>query len=437
MMINIFRQESVRIFLKRGCYLSVALFAAGLSGLVFSVALASVSLDATAAHGVGWFLLSTLSLPLTGFRFFVVGQKGAVTEKIDGLPEGLLLVNFLILFLFIVISLTLSYFEYGLFDHLTLFLIFRGLGIPLTALNSVLSGYLVRAGCEKILLRITFESIFLHLIAATLLIVIPTTAPVLLLGYVGFVGLSIQVYVCCRYVRILRLSKRLIDIFIPHNCWKKGYMVGKTALAAGGDVIILSSTFWIVLTSLGAVDPMAAAYTSIGFSIVRTFVVPLKSFGLVAGRMLNAAENEIELRRRERAFFLTMLSICSFLSLFSLLIYASKNLTATITPSLFWQSNAPLIFLAIAIQIAIEPWASFRAAVMKVTMSPFVALLALAMSLWAMVLPVILSLSVFSLLTLESTWITLIFGRLLFACLLQFQAQNGFMVSIRSPQSTA
>lgn len=64
---------------------------------------------------------------------------------------------------------------------------------------------------------------------------------------------------------------------------------------------------------------------------------------------------------------------------------------------------------------------------MKVTMSPFQVLLALAGSLWGFVLPIVGGLWFTGRLTLEATWLTLLFGRLLFACLLQLQASNGLL----------
>lgn len=94
----------------------------------------------------------------------------------------------------------------------------------------------------------------------------------------------------------------------------------------------------------------------------------------------------------------------------------------------FWRSGATFILPAIAIQFLIEPWASFRAAALKVTLSPVAVLLALTVALWAAVLPAIGVLWAVGHLTLKTAWITWILGRVLFAGLLHLQAKNGFIV---------
>lgn len=160
-------------------------------------------------------------------------------------------------------------------------------------------------------------------------------------------------------------------------------------------------------------------------------MLPLKSFGLVAGRMLNAPKEGEGPKTTERALFWAIVSICSGVAFVFLAFYLGKDVIARFFASGFWQSGATFILPAIAIQFLIEPWASFRAAALKVTLSPFAVLRSLAISLWAAVLPLIGYLWTVGHLTLESTWIIWLSGRLLFAGLLQVQAKNGFIVQSR------
>ncbi|MEG9883757.1 MAG: hypothetical protein V6Z86_03900 [Hyphomicrobiales bacterium] len=306
---TVFRRESIRAFLRRGSHLAVAMSAGRLNGLIFLTALASVSAEAVAAYGIGSFLFSALSTPLTGLRIFVVGQRGqgSEIEKIAGFPEGFLLATLLSLSLFIMLPVALTIWGHGLFGDLPLYLVFRGLGMPLIGVNSVLGGYLVRAGRENVLLRITTQAICIWAMAAVALTIIPFAKQLYLLGFVGFVSFSVQIYRFCRYARALGLSRRTFTVFLPDNSWGAGCAIARKSLAAGADIIVLLLTLWIILTSLGAIDPAAAAYTSIGFSITKLFLLPLKSFGLVAGRMLNAPKESEEPRTTERALFRAML----------------------------------------------------------------------------------------------------------------------------------
>ncbi len=423
-----FLQRTTRDFLKRGGQLSFAIFAAGISGLIFSVALATTSTQAAAAHGMGWFLCAAFSVPLSGFRIVVISQRRKQSRpfRIKGMAEAFYLLCGSLLLLFGVTSTTILLISDDLSSLLPAYLVFCAIGFPVTGLNALMGGYLVRAQMENTQLAVTFQAILLQLTAASALQFLPAN-PALLLSFVGMISLTTQIYISLRYCIALRITNHLRTLFQPTGSWRAGYAISGQALASGSDIIVLSSTFWLVLTALRATDPAAATYTSIGFTIVRTFIVPLKSFGVVAGRMLRSLDRTENLEATERSMFMAIVSICALLSLTLLGIAAWNAGLSPFSTSCFWTTSGPLILCAIAIQFLIEPCAAFRAAVMKVTMSPFQVLLALAGSLWGFVLPIVGGLWFTGRLTLEATWLTLLFGRLLFACLLQLQASNGLL----------
>lgn len=257
---TVFRHKSVRTFLKRGGHLAVATSAARVNGLIFLTALASVSTEAVAAYGIGSFLFSALSRPLTGLRIVVIAQRGqgSEIEKIAGFPEGVLLANLLCLSLFIALPVALTIWGHGLFGDLTLYLVSRGLGLPLVGVNSVLGGYLVRAEREAVLLKVTTQAICIWVMAAAALTIIPFAKELYLLGFIGFVSFSVQIYRFYRYARALGLSRRglsrrglsrrglsrrTLAAFFPDHSWGKGYAIAKKSLTAGADIIVLVLTF--------------------------------------------------------------------------------------------------------------------------------------------------------------------------------------------------
>lgn len=212
----------------------------------------------------------------------------------------------------------------------------------------------------------------------------------------------------------------------------------KTALArvprtaAGGyDGLILMTSFIVVSQVAVSHGAATGAATVTLIAAVRTIVVPLKSFGIVGGRLIRSQTSDP--MTTARLFWL--------LVRVGAIAIAPLGLVCLIVPAapialLQLESTSDVEFAVRLVggQLLLEPLTGLGAAMLKVIVKPTALLLPLATSLLGWALPATLALNALSDLTVAGIWTILLIGRIGFAAFLIRAARPGRLLP---PQFTA
>lgn len=421
-------------FLKRGGQLSTALFFSGLTGLIFSSALINVNPVIVSAFGISLSLYLWIVTPFLGFRIFIVSK--ASDKMQNGLFEAALLATLFGFCLYAIFAYIFIFnYENPYKELLSTYIFIQALSIPMSVICAILSGLLVRQGNEKILATTTFHIIVLEVLFVIWIVVGPLPDDKILIELIGIQGVISSIYMMIRYLGALDIngwqSFQKLSFRTKKFYWRQGFGIIKQVVAGASDVIILSSSFFILLSLIAHVDPGTAAVTTLGIAIVRTFVIPLKSFGTVGGRILLNQKDPIKTAQLDREFFYLIVWGCTGISgIFALLALLLPSLGPMFSKQ-FTTQGGQWVLLAIAIQFLLEPWAGFRSAALKITITPAATLPQLAIALWGIVLPVGFLLFHVGHLNIFTLWILLLSGRLIFLLLIQFSSKSGYIYPIQ------
>ncbi|NKY99208.1 MMPL family transporter [Nocardiopsis dassonvillei subsp. albirubida] len=184
------------------------------------------------------------------------------------------------------------------------------------------------------------------------------------------------------------------------------------SLSGAFDVLVLVATFALV-AQIATSLPVAQAAATVAFiTVIRTLVVPLKPYGMVAGRLLRTVESAPEDHGRRMRLF--TVSTALLLWPIALLFLAAPGPIA----GLLGLEQEPMVLWGVrlvGVQLLMEPWAGFLSSVLKVVVAPHATVRSLVVLLWCTALPVIALLALTGLLNLLSLWLVLVAARAGFA----------------------
>ncbi|WP_157579795.1 MULTISPECIES: hypothetical protein [unclassified Plantibacter] len=190
-------------------------------------------------------------------------------------------------------------------------------------------------------------------------------------------------------------------------------LVPRTA-AGGYDGLILMGAFLVVSQVALLQSPATGAAVVSLIAVVRTIVVPLKSFGIVGGRLIR--KQTTDPTDTARLFWRLVRVGAIALTPVGLVCVIAPGVAMAVL-HLPDTADAELAVRLIGVQLLLEPITGLGAAMLKVLIAPTALLAPLAIALWAWAVPAVLIANLFTELTAASIWGILLIGRLLFCAL--------------------
>lgn len=204
----------------------------------------------------------------------------------------------------------------------------------------------------------------------------------------------------------------------PRVAWRSlASALGGSALGAA-DGIILMAAFILIVEAARGRSAEAAVAVLFAINVARLFVLPLKQFGMVGGRMLAGADPS-DRPAFSRAFLSVVLGIMAGAAVLVVALVAVGGAPSSVSLAL-----AGLV----AAQLLVEPFASYRSAVRKVLEGPAASLAPLAATAAAAVGAVLLLSGPLAgagaALGAEAIWVIWALGRLAFAVAVHLGARR-------------
>ncbi|WP_439663348.1 hypothetical protein ACSHWB_19045 [Lentzea sp. HUAS TT2] len=284
----------------------------------------------------------------------------------------------------------------------------------LVPVTSMMSGILVLMGKEGVALRVAVENLVLTIAVAFALTFFDLSGPAMLLC-IGLLGATVDLLLVVRQWIGLGPMRRAVGAALRQGVrlisapgrWDYVKAVPR-AVSGAVDALFLAATFTVVTAVATTVSPVAGAITGSLVALIRTVVVPLKAYGMVAGRMTKQSDDAT-----------TMTTFITTVSLF----FVPAGLFLLISPATFvnlvgeFPADSPGILLAVRLvgaQLVLEPFTGFVSSALKVLVAPSATLRSLAIALFGFALPAILVLHWTGSLSLGGVWIVLLSARVLF-----------------------
>ncbi|MEZ7130507.1 hypothetical protein ACBR40_34685 [Nonomuraea sp. AD125B] len=420
------RQPKARLaaaFLAKGTQLAAALFLSGLKGLIFFAAIRGYDPDVAAAYGVG--ITVTLAVSMLGAGLNVVAvQKLAGVDVHEDTRErrhrlsaiGATAVSSALL-------LTLALLAAGAVlalvgDGLTsLFFWCRMPGVLVIPLQGVVTGALVASGREGAALRTSMENLVLNAAAAAILPVLSLSPPAALIAIAVYGTLADTFTLIRQLVRLGRLGSHLLGAVRSATpvvvTQPLSHLRGAWQAAAGAsDGLIMMGSFALITLAAAQVDNETAMTVTALISLMRTIIIPLKSYGLVGGRMAMAPGHGLRPDQRVNLYAAVIAGLLLPLSL--TMIFAPDAMLHLI--GLEAASGPAVLAVRLAgAQLLLEPITGFGAAALKILVGPSAAMTALLISMAGVALPVVAVLLVSADLSVASIWGALLAARICFA----------------------
>ncbi|SMQ73947.1 hypothetical protein SAMN06295909_3492 [Plantibacter sp. VKM Ac-1784] len=179
--------------------------------------------------------------------------------------------------------------------------------------------------------------------------------------------------------------------------------------AAGAyDGVVLLSTFALVSQLAASVGPLPGAVTVTAIAFVRSVVIPLKSIGLVGGRLV--------VHRSDRRLIDSGLIRQAIGTVAYVLVPVGAALALAPWPlqhvlGLPQGHDTELVVRLVGFQLMLEPIAGVGSAMLKVIVKPTAVLLPLTICMWGLTLPVIAIGSAAGALSLPTIWAVLLTAR--------------------------
>lgn len=188
--------------------------------------------------------------------------------------------------------------------------------------------------------------------------------------------------------------------------------------AAGGyDGIVLLSTFTLVSQLAFHVSPLTGAVTVTAIAFVRSIVIPLKSVGLVGGRLVvqGSAGGAIDASLIRRAIGTVACFLVPVGAVIALAPWPLQQLLG-LPPG----PDVELVIRLVGVQLILEPIAGVGSAMLKIIVKPTTVLLPLVLCMWGFVLPVIAIGTAMHTSSLLSIWTILLTARIAFCVCVLF-----------------
>ncbi len=421
--------RATRDFLSRGTKMALAMFLPGARVLVFFSALSAYGPEVPASYG------STLSLLLvvmslgTAYQILVVARLRGETLLRDTEKPAALAAVVLAGSVFLSAAALVAGGGALFFQHSpALFAAYYLACLPsvfIAPLMYAAGGILVVTGQEGVRLRTSAENFagYAVLAAAVFLWQPPPVVALVVIGAgCSLIDLATLVRTVLRTeprartaaVRAVRTgARRMFSAHVMRSV--------PGSFSGSFDVLVLVVTFALV-AQIATSLPVAQAAATVAFiTVVRTLVVPLKPYGMVAGRLLRTAEGVPEDPTRRLRLFTASMALV--LWPVALLFLAAPGPIA----GLLGLEQEPLVLWGVrlvGVQLLLEPWAGFLSSVLKVVVAPHATVRGLVVLLWCTALPVIALLALAGLLNLLSLWLVLVTARAGFALYTVYTARR-------------
>lgn len=425
-------------FLARGTKMALAMFLPGIKVLVFFSALSVYGPEVPASYG------STLSLLLvvlslgTAYQILVVARLRKETllhdaDKPAALASVVLAGSVCLAAVALVAGGAALFFQHSPVLFAAYYLAYLP-SVLIAPLLYAAGGILVVTGQEGVRLRTSVEN-FVGYAALAVAVFLWQPSPVVALVVIGLGCSLIDFATLVRSVlraepearnaalRAVRIGAR--DMF-------SAQVVRSVPGSFSGsfDVLVLVMTFALV-AQIATTLPVAQAAAAVAFiTVTRTLVVPLKPYGMVAGRLLRAFEGTPEERgRRLRLFTASMALLLWPIALPFLIVPA-------FVAGLLGLEQEPLVLWGlrlVGVQLLMEPWAGFLSSVLKIVIAPRATVRSLVVLLWCTALPAIALLALTGSLNLLSLWLVMIVARAGFALSSVYMARSSLARSANPP----
>jgi len=190
-------------------------------------------------------------------------------------------------------------------------------------------------------------------------------------------------------------------------------MRGVPRTAAGGyDGLVLLTTFTTVSQIALHVSPTAGAVTVTVITFVRSIVIPLKSVGLVGGRLV-VQQSRTLTHSRDLVRRVIRTVACFLVPVGAVIAIAPWPLQQLL--GLPPGQDVEWVIRLVGIQLILEPIAGVGSGMLKVIVKPTSVLLPLLLCMWAFALPTIAILAATQHLTLVGIWLVLLIARVIFS----------------------
>ncbi|MEV5558129.1 hypothetical protein AB0L44_31125 [Nonomuraea wenchangensis] len=177
---------------------------------------------------------------------------------------------------------------------------------------------------------------------------------------------------------------------------------------------VMMGSFALITLAAAQVDDETAVTVTALVSLMRTIIIPLKSYGLVGGRMATAPGHGLRPDQRVRLFATVIADLLLPLSV--TMIFAPTAMLHLIGLEAA-SGPAVLAVRPAGAQLLLEPITGFGAAALKILVGPSAAITALLISMAGVALPVVAVLLVSANLSVASIWGALLSARICFALL--------------------
>ncbi|SDM05766.1 hypothetical protein SAMN04488074_11621 [Lentzea albidocapillata subsp. violacea] len=413
-----------RKFAVSGSKLALAIFITGMKGLIFFHTLSAYEPTVVAAYATALNLIMVFVIAAGGFQMLVVSRfrpadfrpdtwRPETADRLSALAATAVAVLVGLAALLALAGGALALMTSGSALVETAYWA-RVPSVWLVPITSMLSGILVLMGKEGVALRVAVENLVLTIAVAFVLTFFDLSGPAILVC-IGLFGTAVDLSLVLRqWIGLgpmrgaagaaLRRGVRLIS---APGRWQYVKAVPR-AVSGAVDALLLAATFTVVTALATTVSPVAGAITGSLVALIRTVVVPLKAYGMVAGRMTKQSENAA-----------TMNTFVTTVGLF----FIPAGLFLLVSPATFvnlvgeYPADSPGILLAVRLvgaQLVLEPFTGFVSSALKVLVAPSATLRSLAISLFGCALPAISVLSWTGSLSLGGVWIVLLLTRVLF-----------------------
>jgi len=412
---------------RRGSTMGLVLMLPGIKWLVILAILGSISPAAVTAFGLAQTIYG-LALALTsGLTIATIGaltrRRGATLDRRDTTAQTasmLAVARVSTVALLTLVALTGSVLVIALDGPTALLLTASYVGLVLSCAvvpwYQVIAGVLQVAGRERVTLKISMASVAASLALAAAARAI-TSDPLTLVTVVG-VTTSLCELVGAAASR--HAARDLLD-------WRGAGRVASTALrldlrqtigrlpsaiAPSLDVLPLMTTFAVATYVASTASVEAGAATATVIALLRTLIVPLKAFGVVAGRLTRVYSTSPVSEVRECARIVGLLLVAS-ITTGALVIILRGPLAAVL--GLPDAVSSTILFFAGA-QLMLEAVTGVGNTMLKVLVAPTTLLAEISIVMWGLALPA-LALVAHSGASAELVWTVLLGARLVFATL--------------------
>lgn len=187
---------------------------------------------------------------------------------------------------------------------------------------------------------------------------------------------------------------------------------GVLRVAAGGyDGVVLLVAFTVVSQLALQVSPLTGAVTVTLIATIRSIVIPLKSVGLVGGRLIvqNSPDGVINsslVRRAIRAVAYILVPIGALITLSPEPVQYLLGLPTG--------PDVELVVRLMGVQLMLEPITGVGSAMLKVIVKPTTVLLPLTLCMWGFAVPAVAISAALDTLSLLNIWTVLIAARIAF-----------------------